>query len=849
MIGLGVPSDPVNATIKVEQAVNVLREKIEYHLKYTMGLGLSGTSLNNASKQEIYTALSLALRERIMEKWIETNDAYIEKDVKQLFYFSQEYLMGRALSNNLINLGAQKEVKEVIESLGYNLNEIEDVEMEAGLGNGGLGRLAACFLDSLASLKLPGHGYGLYYQYGIFKQTILNGYQVENPDEWLKYGNPWAIINERDAVKVQFGGRLIKKTNQNDEEIIEMEGCESVCALPFDVPVVGFSGNVNTLRLWHVFPDYTRFDIESFNQGNYPDAFEFINPNDLSITAVLYPNDNHYEGKRLRLKQEYALVSASLQDIIRKFEKTHKYYGDFPQKIAIQINDTHPALVIPELMRILVIEKKFEWDEAWEITTNTIAYTNHTVLPEALEEWPVHMIKELLPLHFDILEEINEKFCDEVRDKYKDETYEVREDIVRKMSIIENGSVRMAHLAIVGSHSVNGVAALHTQILKDRALRNFYIMYPEKFNNKTNGVTPRRWLLKSNPLLSELITSKIGFGWISDLSELKKLESYIDDEVFINQLMDVKAKNKEALTSYIFEYNPVKDANGEIVERIEINPDSIFDVHAKRLHEYKRQLMNALHIMMLHNEIKENPDKVFVPRTFIFAAKAAPGYQMAKDIIKFINILARRTNNAPELRGLIKVVFLENYNVSLAEKLIPAADLSEQISTAGFEASGTGNMKFALNGSLTIGTMDGANVEMAEEIGEENLFIFGMRSEEVKKLQEAGTYNPWNIFKEKPEVKKIIDQLFQGILARDASERTVLQRLANNLMHGGDFYYVLEDLSAYKAAQDEVAELYKNRIAWGKKALLNIARVGKFSSDRTILEYNKDIWGLLPVSI
>lgn len=837
------------ATVASGRSLELLRDKIEYHIKYTMGLGLNGTTLRNASKQEVFIALSLALRDKIMEKWIATNQTYFENDVKQLYYFSQEYLMGRALSNNLINLGVQQEVSDVLESLGIHLNEIEDIEMEAGLGNGGLGRLAACFLDSLASLCLPGHGYGLYYQYGIFKQEILNGYQIENPDEWLKYGNPWAISNERDVVRVKFGGRLIKKVGPNGEEIVDMEGCETVCALPFDVPVVGYKGNVNTLRLWHVFPDYTRFDIESFNQGNYSGAFGFINPNDLSITAVLYPNDNHYEGKKLRLKQEFALVSASLQDIIRKFELKYKYYGDFPEKVAIQINDTHPALVIPELMRVLVIEKKFAWEEAWDLVVRTIAYTNHTVLPEALEEWPVHMIQELLPMHYDILEEINERFCEEIRDKYKDEPYETREDLVRKLSIIENGNVRMAHLSIVGSHSVNGVAALHTEILKERALKHFYMLYPEKFNNKTNGVTPRRWLLKANPKLADLITSKIGDGWVADLSELKKLESFINDDAFITQLLEVKRSNKILLSNYIYDNNPVKDADGEVCERIVVNPDSIFDVQAKRLHEYKRQLLNALHILMLYNELKENPEMDMVPRTFIFAAKAAPGYQLAKDIIKFINILARRINNTPTIKGKLKIVFLENYNVSLAEKLIPAADVSEQISTAGFEASGTGNMKFAANGALTIGTMDGANVEMAQEIGEENMFIFGLRSDEVKKLKEEGSYNPWNVFKGNPEVKKIIDQLFQGILAKDAGERTVLQRIANTLMHGGDFYYVLEDLPAYKESQEEIAKLYKSPLQWGRKCLLNIARVGYFSSDRTILEYNKDIWDLEALKI
>lgn len=827
-----------------------LEKNVEYHLKNTLGLGLRGvTTVHEALQQRlflhIYKALALALRDKIMDKWIVTNRTYKEEDAKQLYYLSAEYLPGRFLGNNMINMGVQGEVEALLKTLDLNFNELEDREMDAGLGTGGLGRLAACFLDSIATLELPGHGYGLRYDYGIFRQDILDGYQVEHPDQWLQHGNPWEIQREEDEVTVTFGGIIKREENVTNKEKSEIEGGETVSAIPFDTPVVGFGNNtVNTLRLWSTsVPDYEQFDIQAFDQGDYGEALkDVLCHEDLTMVSILYPNDNHDSGKRLRLKQQYILVSASIQDIVRTFKKNHPSFDLFHQKVAIQINDTHPSLVITELMRLLVDQEGIEWDRAWDITVKTCAYTNHTVLSEALEQWDVTMMKEILPRNFEIIEIINHDFCVLVAEQYTGDM-----DRVRRVSIVENGKVKMAHLAIVGSHSINGVAKLHTQILKEEALRDFYELFPEKFNCKTNGITPRRWLLKPNPELASLITDKIGNGWITDLCELEKLEKYVDDVDFLNKIMEIKLRNKERLKEYVYKRNPVKDEKGKIIEKIEVNQDSLFDVQAKRLHEYKRQLLNALHILMVYNELKRDPGKVIIPRTFFFAAKSAPGYEMAKAIIKFINILARVINNDSDVKGMIKVVFLENYNVSLAEILLTAADVSEQISTAGLEASGTGNMKLALNGALTIGTMDGANVEMAEEIGEENMFIFGLRRDEVRRLREDG-YHPGDEYNKVEAIQRIINQLHSEELTHVPKERAILKRIADSLMHE-DKYFILKDLLPYKEAQEKVSELYKDKISWAKKALLNIARSGHFSSDRTIKEYSDEIWRLRKIPI
>ncbi len=827
-----------------------LKTAVEYHLKKTLGLGLKGvTTVDEAVKESLilhlYKALALALRDNIMDKWIVTNRTYKEQGAKQLYYLSAEYLTGRFLANNVINLDVQGEVEDLLKTLGLSFNEIEDREMDAGLGTGGLGRLAACFLDSIATLQLPGHGYGLRYDYGIFRQDILDGYQVEHPDQWLQHGNPWEIQREEDAVIVTFGGSIKRDNGCTNKQKSEIDGGETVFTIPFDTPIVGFNNStVNTLRLWSTsVPDYDQFDIKAFDQGDYEQALKnVLCHDDLTMVSILYPNDNHDSGKRLRLKQQYILVSASMQDIIRTYKKNHTSFELFHQKVAIQINDTHPSLVITELMKILIDQEGIEWDQAWDITVKTCAYTNHTVLSEALEQWDAKMMQEILPRNFEIVEIINHDFCVSVGEQYSGDM-----DRVRRVSIVEEGKVRMANLAIVGSHSVNGVAELHTQILKEEALCDFYELFPEKFNCKTNGITPRRWLLKPNPELANLITEKIGNQWITDLSELEKLEKYAEDTLFLDTIMEIKHRNKERLKDYVYRHNPVKDRDGNIVEKIEVNQDSIFDVQAKRLHEYKRQLLNALHILLLYNGLKDAPNRVITPRTFFFAAKSAPGYEMAKAIIKFINILARVINHDRDIKDMIKIVFLENYNVSLAEILLTAADVSEQISTAGLEASGTGNMKLALNGALTIGTMDGANVEMSKEIGEENMFIFGLKADEVKQLKENG-YNPSDECNRFEAIQRIINQLYSEELSTDPEEREILKRIADSLVQE-DKYFILKDLIPYREAQDKVSELYEEKMSWAKKVVLNIARSGKFSSDRTIKQYNDDIWNLNKIPI
>jgi glycogen phosphorylase len=826
-------------------SVNSLKEGVQYHLKKTMGLGVRGVlSIKGAVKQKlylhIYKALALTMRDRIMDNWIATNREYKKKDAKQLYYLSAEYLPGRFLGNNMINMEVQEEVNGLLISMGLTLNEIEDMEMDAGLGTGGLGRLAACFLDSLATLQLPGHGYGLRYDYGIFRQEILKGYQVEHPDQWLQHGNPWEIQHEEDMVIVKFGGHIHREDVLDCKGKTEIRNYETVTAIPFDTPIVGFRNNtVNTLRLWSTsVPDYDQFDIKAFDRGDYANALSrVLSHEDLTMVSILYPNDSHDPGRLLRLKQQYILVSASIQDILRTYKRNYRSFDHFYQKVAIQINDTHPSLAITELMRVLVDEEKVDWDKAWAITVKTCGYTNHTVLSEALEQWDAGMMKKLLPRNYEIIEIINYDFCKSISDKYSGDI-----NRIRRMSIIENGKVRMANLAIVGSHSVNGVAQLHTQILKKQVLSDFHEMFPKKISSKTNGITPRRWLLKANPELADLIINKIGEDWITDLTKLKKLEKFADNTNFLNQLMEIKHLNKKRLKDYIYEHNPVKDESGRIIGRVEVNPVSIFDVQAKRLHEYKRQLLNALHILMLYNELKDNPTKSIIPRTFLFAAKSAPGYDMAKAIIKFINILARIINNDPDINEMIKVVFLENYNVTLAEILLTAADVSEQISTAGLEASGTGNMKLALNGALTIGTLDGANVEMSEEIGIENMFIFGLRAEEVKQLRENG-YNPEEFLKSVESIQRIINQLRSEELTNIPEEKDVFNKITESLIRE-DKYFALKDLLSYKEAWEKAYELYHDKNSWAKKVVLNIARMGKFSSDWTIKQYNKEIWGL-----
>lgn len=831
-------------------SINSLRVSIKYHLKKTQGLGLKGVlSVRDAVKQKlylhIYKALALSVRDKIMDDWIATNKRYKKEDVKQLYYFSAEYLKGRFLGNNLINLNVEEGISKFFESMGLTLNEIEDLEMDAGLGNGGLGRLAACLLDSIATMQLPGHGYGLRYDYGIFRQEILDGYQIECPDQWLQHGNPWEIRHEEDTLIVKFGGNICRENIFNGKERTEVKNTENVFVVPFDTPVTGYRNRtVNTLRLWSTsVPDYNKFDIKSFDRGDYVNALNnVLSHENLTMVSILYPNDNHDPGKRLRLKQQYILVSASMQDIIRRYKKRHKKFDCFPEKVAIQINDTHPSLVITELMRILVDEEGILWDRAWNITVKTCGYTNHTIMSEALEQWDADMMREIVPRNYEIIEVINHDFCEAVYEKHPDDM-----DRVRRVSIIENGKVRMAHLAVVGCHSINGVAKLHTEILTKQTLSDFYEMYPDRFNNKTNGVTPRRWLLKPNVELSSLITNKIGESWITNLAELKRLEEYVDDINFLNQLMDIKQRNKERLKDYIYKRNPIKDSNGRIIEWLHVNTNSIFDIQAKRIHEYKRQLMNALHILMIYNELKADPGKKVVPKTFIFAGKSAPGYDMAKAIIKFINILASIVNNDLDIKGMIKIVFLENYNVSQAEKLLIAADVSEQISTAGLEASGTGNMKLALNGALTIGTMDGANVEMSEEIGEENMFIFGLKSDEVKQLQNRG-YNPADVYNSDERIKKVINQLWSNELTKIPEEMEILHKIAESLSKE-DRFLVLKDLASYKETHEKISELYMDKTAWAKKVLLNIARIGKFSSDRTIKQYNEDIWGLEKIPV
>lgn len=784
-----------------------------------------------ATPDDVYYSLSMSIRDRLVRKWLRTQQIYKEKDVKRVYYLSLEFLIGRLLGNALINMDFYSECYNILEEDGYSLEEIRDLEHDMGLGNGGLGRLAACYIDSMASLELPAFGYGIRYEYGIFSQDIQSGWQIEQPDNWLSFGNPWEIFRRELTFRVKFGGRVKIKEISPGKLKFDWIETEDILAVGYDVPIPGYRTNtVNNLRLWQAKATQD-FNFTDFNQGNYLAAVEDKNLSE-NISKVLYPNDTITEGKYLRLKQQYFFVSATLQDIIRKYQINHKKFDKFAEKNAIQLNDTHPVIAIPELMRILMDEEGIGWDEAWDITTKTFAYTNHTVVPEALEEWSVSILEVLLPRHLQIIYEINQRFLDWVRINYTTD-----DNIITSLSIIREGiekKIKMANLAIISCHKVNGVAALHTKILKEIIFPHFNKLFPDKFINITNGITPRRWLKTASPMLSVLITDRIGDKWIKNLDELKKLEKYINDEEFLDNLRGIKWLNKKLLKEYI-----------EKEHDVEINPESIFDSQVKRFHEYKRQLLNVLHVITLYNRIKDEPSKDFVPRTVIFAGKAAPAYYMAKLVIKLINNVANVINFDKTIGDRLKVVFLKDYSVTLAEKIIPASELSEQISTAGFEASGTGNMKFALNGALTIGTMDGANIEMREELGDDNIFIFGLLADEVIKLKQNG-YNPRELYENNWELKRVIDMISNNYFSR--FEPGIFSPIIEGLLNI-DYYCLLADYESYIKTQEEVNLLYQNKNEWTKKSLLNIARMGKFSSDRSVMEYAKHVWNVKPVKI
>ena len=793
-------------------------------------------TLEEATQEQVFQAVSLAVKDVVIDNWLLTQKQYEKDDPKIVYYMSMEFLMGRALGNNLINLTAYKEVKEALEELGLDLNVIEDQEPDPALGNGGLGRLAACFLDSLASLGYCAYGCGIRYQYGLFKQQIVNGEQVEVPDNWLKNGYPFELRRPEYAKEIKFGGYVrVEYDHATKRNRFIQEGYQSVRAIPYDMPIVGYNNKiVNTLRIWDAEP-IVEFNLDLFDKGEYQKAVEQKNLAE-NLVNVLYPNDNARAGKELRLKQQYFFVSASLQAAIEKFKKKHSDIHDLPKKVTFQMNDTHPTLAVAELMRILVDEEDLEWSDAWNITTQTCAYTNHTIMAEALEKWPIDLFSELLPRIYQIVEEINRRFILDIQAKFPG-NYEK----VKKMAIIYDGQVKMAHLAIAGGYSVNGVARLHTEILKKESLRDFYEMYPEKFNNKTNGITQRRFLLHGNPLLADWITDHIGDGWITNLSELEKLKVYADDKKALQEFMNIKYKNKQRLAKYILEHNGV-----------EVDPNSIFDVQVKRLHEYKRQLMNILHVMYLYNQIKAHPEMDFYPRTFIFGAKAAAGYRLAKQTIKLINEVANVINNDASINGKLKVVFIENYRVSNAEMIFAAADVSEQISTASKEASGTGNMKFMLNGAPTIGTMDGANVEIVEEVGEENAFIFGLSSDQVINFENHGGYDPNYYFNTDQDIRQVLMQLKNGMYSHgdyNMFKEIYDSLLTSNGYDRADTYFILADFKSYAEAHRRVEAAYRDTEGWAKKALLNTASAGKFSSDRTIQQYVDEIWKLDKVTI
>ena len=794
-------------------------------------------TVDEVSQQELYQAVSYVVKDAIIDDWIATQKQYEKDDPKIVYYMSMEFLLGRALGNNLINMTAYKEVKEALEEMGLNLNELEDQEPDPALGNGGLGRLAACFLDSLASLGYAAYGCGIRYRYGMFKQKIKDGYQEEKPDNWLKNGNPFELRRPEYAKEVRFGGNIRVEYDDKTGDIrFKQENYESVLAVPYDYPIVGYDNHiVNTLRIWDAEP-IVDFQLDSFDRGDYHKAVEQQNLAK-TIVEVLYPNDNHYAGKELRLKQQYFFVSASLQAALEKYKKNHDDIHKLPEKMTIQMNDTHPTVAVAELMRLLLDEEGLGWDEAWEITTKTCAYTNHTIMAEALEKWPIDLFSRLLPRVYQIIQEIDRRFVAKIR-----EMYPGNEEKVAKMQILRDGQVKMAHLAIVAGYSVNGVARLHTEILKKQELRDFYEMMPQKFNNKTNGITQRRFLMHGNPLLADWVTDKLGTkDWITDLSLMSGLKKWVDDEEALKEFMSIKYENKVRLAKYIKEHNG-----------IEVDPRSIFDVQVKRLHEYKRQLLNILHVMYLYNEIKEHPEISFYPRTFIFGAKASAGYIRAKQIIKLINSVADVVNNDRSINGKLEVVFIEDYRVANAEIIFAAADVSEQISTASKEASGTGNMKFMLNGAPTLGTMDGANVEIVEEVGAENAFIFGLSSDEVINYENNGGYNPMDIYNSDADIRRVVNQLVDGTYSQ--GDKEMYRDLYNSLLtvQGGskaDTYFILKDFRSYADTQKKVEEAYRDKDRWAKMALLNTASCGKFSSDRTIQEYVDDIWHLDKVTV
>jgi starch phosphorylase len=790
--------------------------------------------LEELNQQQLFQAVAYAVKDLIVDQWIDTHKTYEEKDVKTVYYLSMEFLMGRALGNMILNVSSTQAIKEAIEELGLDLNTIEDQEPDPALGNGGLGRLAACFLDSLATLGYAAYGCGIRYRYGMFKQKIEDGYQKEVPDAWLENGYPFEIRRDEYACEVKFGGN-VKVVYENGKNKYSLENYQVIRAVPYDLPIVGYNNNiVNTLRIWDAEP-LQHFNLDSFDKGDYQKALEQENLAK-TIVEVLYPNDNHYAGKELRLKQQYFFVSASIQRALIKYMENHDDIRKLPEKVVFQLNDTHPTITVAELMRLLLDEYELGWDEAWEVTTHCCAYTNHTIMSEALEKWPIELFSRLLPRCYQIIEEINRRFVEEIQKKYPGDHHKIE-----KMAIIYDGQVKMAHLAICAGFSVNGVARLHTEILKKQELKDFYEMMPQKFNNKTNGITQRRFLLHGNPLLADWVTSKVGDGWITDLPKISDLAVYADDLKCQKEFMNIKYQNKLRLAKYIKEHNG-----------IDVDPNSIFDVQVKRLHEYKRQLLNILHVMYLYNQLKAHPEMEFYPRTFIFGAKAAAGYYRAKLTIKLINSVADVINNDKSINGKIKVVFIENYRVSNAEMIFAAADVSEQISTASKEASGTGNMKFMLNGALTLGTMDGANVEIVEEVGEENAFIFGLSSDEVIRYENEGGYYPMDIFNSDMDIRQVLMQLINGFYAPDDPERfrNIYDSLLNtNTSQRADTYFILKDFRSYAEAQKRVEEAYKDEAGWAKSAILNVAHVGKFTSDRTIQEYVDDIWHLEKVTI
>ncbi len=805
-------------TKRIEKLESTVKGYIEHHL---------GKDCERSHIFDFYIGLAYAIRDRLIEKWLATQRSYYNTKAKRVYYLSLEFLVGRTLGNSMVNLGIEDECTKAIEALGCKMEDIREAEWDAGLGNGGLGRLAACFLDSFATLGIPAYGYGIRYEYGLFYQKIKDGYQVETPDNWLRYGNPWEVARHGHFFSVHFCGRVNQHRDSNGILRNEWVDTEEVMAMACDTPIPGYrNDNVINMRLWTA-KSSRDFDLNFFNGGNYIHAVENKAKSE-SISKVLYPADHIMEGRFLRLKQQYFFVSATFQDIIRRYKKEDLIFDNFTKRVAVQLNDTHPAIAIPELMRILLDIEGLSWEDAWDVTVGTFGYTNHTVMPEALEKWPVSMFENLLPRHLQIIYEINRRFLEEINWRFPGD-FEKR----KRMSLIEEGDekmIRMANLAIVGSHSVNGVSRLHTEILKNQLFKDFYDMFPERFNNKTNGITPRRWLKKANPRLSDLITEHIGDRWIADLDELKKLAPLSEDEAFRERWMDAKTENKKRLAEYILK----KD-------NIRVDAGSMFDVQVKRIHEYKRQLMNVLHVVTLYNRIRRNKDENVSPRTVIFSGKAAPSYWMAKLVIKLIHSVANVVNKSKEAGDRLKVVFLSNYNVSLAERIIPAADLSEQISTAGTEASGTGNMKLSLNGALTIGTLDGANIEIMEEVGRDNIFIFGLTPEEVLELKGSG-YNPYHYYEKNRELKEVLDMIGSGYFSPENTG--LFKPVVDSILYHGDTYMVLADYESYINCQEKVGKLYADKHEWAKKSILNVANMGKLSSDRTIMEYAKEIWGI-----